>query len=308
MNALVTGASGFVGRHLVRALLDARWNVTTLDARPRPHPKGVRAIVTDLARVERLRGLRPDVTFHLASIARPVQCDADPPTAFRVNAAGSLRVLRALPKRCRFIHISSGDVYGRPQTVPTSESEPLRPANAYGASKLCAESMLLAERDDVVILRPFNHIGPGQSPGFVAADFASQVALAEARRRSPTIRVGRLSPVRDFLDVRDVVRAYLLAALDLSPGIYNIASGERVSIGDLLRMLLGLARIPIRVCHDRALHRRGEPDVRIGDSTRFREATGWRPTIPLRRTLADLLEFERARLRISRHHSVRDTI
>lgn len=291
MRALVTGASGFVGSHLVDALLQAGWSVTTLDTARRPATPGVVRVIGDLSDPPPIA--KQDVVFHLAAISQPGACEQDPERAFRVNALGAVRLARAVGP-CRFLHVSSGDVYGRARRIPTPESEPPRPANAYGASKTCAESLILAERPDAVILRPFNHTGPGQSPRFVAPAFAAQIAAAEARRRPPVLRVGDLSPVRDFLDVRDVVRAYVLAAERAAPGIYNIASGRGVAIGDLLDMLIGLARIPLRVVTDPALRRPGEPDRRIGDAARFRRATGWAPTIPLRRTLADLLEAERS--------------
>jgi GDP-4-dehydro-6-deoxy-D-mannose reductase len=151
------------------------------------------------------------------------------------------------------------------------------------------------KRADIVILRPFNHTGPGQTDRFVAPAFAAQIARAEAGLQPPIIRVGNQSPVRDFLDVRDVVRAYLLAFEKARPSIYNICSDQGTQIGDLLKMLLGLARIPCRVVSEEGLHRAGEADIRIGNSSAFRRETGWRPTIPLRKTLSDLLDVERSK-------------
>lgn len=279
MKALVTGASGFVGRHLVRALLERGWRVAPL--------------AVDLRRLEprHLRGVRPDAVFHLAAISHVPTCQGDPALAFAVNVAGTQRLFRALP-RVRTIHVSTGDVYGRTRVSPITEDTPPRPLNAYSASKLCAESVALA--GGAVVLRPFNHTGPGQAHGFVVTDFASQIARAEAGLVSPVIRVGNLSPVRDFLDVRDVVRAYLLAIDRARPGIpYNIASERGVPIFDLLDRLLGMARVKLRVSSEGRRRRHNEDNVRVGSARRFREATGWRPEIRLDRTLADVLEHER---------------
>lgn len=286
--ALITGASGFVGGYLLRALLESGWRVTTLDARAHRPLDGVRSIVADLRTLPAIRG-RFDVVFHLAALSHVPTCEADPAAAFDVNVLGTLRLLRATSGR--FVFVGSGDIYG-PGRV--DESARPRPANAYAASKTVADALAAAR--DVLVLRPFNHTGPGQAEQFVAPRFAAQIARIEAGLQPPEIRVGNLWPVRDFLDVRDVVRAYLLALGKAPPGVYNIASGQGVSIGDLLRMLQGLSRAPFEIVPDPKLLRAGEPRERLGDATKFRLATGWEPRIPLRRTLADLLEYERARL------------
>ncbi|MBI2900009.1 MAG: GDP-mannose 4,6-dehydratase [Planctomycetes bacterium] len=296
MNVLVTGASGFVGGHLIRAILERGWRVIALDSRRRRHPRGVRSVVADLASLRGIGGLRLDAVVHLAAMSHPASCESDPARAFAVNALGPLRLLRALPRGVRFVHVSSGDVYGRARRIPTPEDESPRPANAYGASKWCAESLLAGQAGrDIVVLRSFNHTGPGQTERFVAPAFASQIARAETGAGPAVVRVGDLRPVRDFLDVRDVVRAYLLALEKAPPGVYNVASGAGTTIRDLLDMLLGLARVPIQVVRDASRLRGGDPDVRIGEASRFRRATGWAPAIPLRKTLADLLDYERAK-------------
>lgn len=300
MRALVTGSAGFVGPYLVRALLERGWKVIALDAHPHPAPSGIPRIVADVARIEKrhLRGLRLDAVFHLAGLSHVPTCDADPDRAFDVHAQGTVRLLRLLPRDLRFLHVSSGDLYGKARPDPIPENAIPRPTNAYAASKACGDALAashLPDRD-VVILRPFNHIGPGQSDRFVAPAFATQIARAEAGRQPPLLRVGNLSPVRDFLDVRDVVRAYLTAFEKARPGVYNVSSGVGTSIRDILDMLIALARIPLGVAHDTALRRAGEPDARVGDPTRFRRETGWVPRIPLRKTLEEILDYERARV------------
>ena len=297
MRVLVTGASGFVGRHLVRELLERRCRITALDARPSDLPRSVREIVCDLRRLQprHLRGVRPDVVIHLAAVSHVPTSERDPSVAFSVNVGGTLRLYRALPRGPRILYVSSGDIYGRVRACPIAEETPPRPLNAYGASKACADALSLG--GEKIVLRPFNHTGPGQAPGFVVVDFAAQIARAERGLAPPVLRVGNLSPIRDFLDVRDVVRAYLLAIERARPGVpYNIASERGVRIGEILRRLLSLSRVRLRVVRDPRRPRRTEESVRIGSARRFREVTGWRPRISLERTLADVLEFERIRV------------
>ncbi|MHC4606652.1 MAG: NAD-dependent epimerase/dehydratase family protein, partial [Planctomycetota bacterium] len=246
MNALVTGATGFVGPYLVRELVDAGYRVRAIAKDPGPLPRGVPLLRKDLSRLRGrdLRAARPDVVFHLAAVAGYYFSRAHPETAFEVNALGTARLFRALEEaglRCRVVHVGSGDIYAD-RRRPLREDDPIRPRNEYCASKACGE-MLAAARAragwDVVLLRPFNHIGPGQSADFVAPAFARQIARAEAGRASRVIRTGDLTPVRDFSDVRDVARAYRLAA-ERAPGggPFNVSSGRGTRIRALLDLLL----------------------------------------------------------------------
>jgi GDP-4-dehydro-6-deoxy-D-mannose reductase len=281
MKALVTGAAGFVGGHLVPALRDAGWRVTTLDARPPAD------LVGDLSRLP-FRGFSFDVVFHLAGFSNPAASLEAAREAYAANAAATARLVRDL-RAGRFVIASSAHVYGdvAPRDNPVDESRRPAPRTPYAAAKLCGEALALASERDVVILRPFNHTGPGQSAAYLCPALARQVA-----RGRRTIEVADLAPRRDFFDVRDMVRAYLLAAERGRPGeVYNVGTGSPVSVEEIARTLLSLARLPARLRGDR-----GRPDVLSGDSAKFRRATGWCPAIPLRRTLADLLAFERARL------------
>lgn len=297
MKALVTGASGFVGNHLVRLLRNLEWDVTGLDLRPSTACQ--RNIVCDLTRLtpSKLGNRKYDAVFHLAALSHVPTANDDPGLAFEANVRGTFRLLRILPRGPRIVFISSGDIYGKGHSGPIAETAPLRPTNAYSATKACADMALSSGgyRHDLVILRPFNHTGPGQSDLFVAPAFARQIARIEAGLQPPRMKVGNLAPARDFLDVRDVVRAYLAAFEKAGQGPYNIGSGKGTVIHDMLRMLLGLARVPIDVLSESSRVRRGESEERVADVSRFHRDTGWKPSIPFRRTLSDLLQFERER-------------
>ena len=282
-SALVTGASGFVGSHLVRELRRAGWTVRTACR------EGAADLSGDLLRIP-LSGISVDVVFHLAGFSSPQASVNHAAAAFDANAATTGRIVREL-RAGRFIIASSCQVYG-PQPGPATESTPPLPQTPYAASKLCGEALALASGRDIVILRPYNHTGPGQSADYLCPGIARQVALAEAGRSAAEVRVRALAPRRDFFDVRDMARAYRLAAERGRRGaIYNVATGRPLSIGELARRLAARSRIPLKIRGDR-----GIADLISGDSARFRADTGWRPEIALDRTLADLLDYERTLL------------
>lgn len=283
-SALVTGAGGFVGRWLIAALREAGWRVTTLDRRGPADFRG------DLAEMP-LRGLpRVDAVFHLAGFARPAASLRAADETWRANAAGTARLARHARAE-RFILASSCQVYGFPPRR-VDESAPPRPPNPYAASKLCAEALARAARPDAVVLRPFNHTGPGQSPDYLCPKIARRIALAEAGRVPPVLEIQDLAPRRDFFDVRDMAQAYLRAAERARPGrTYNVTGGRAFSVEEIVELFLALARVRLRV-----RGRRGEPTLLSGDASKFRADTGWAPRIPFRRTLEDLLAYERARV------------
>ncbi|HLY73582.1 MAG TPA: NAD-dependent epimerase/dehydratase family protein [Planctomycetota bacterium] len=282
-SALVTGASGFVGGHLVRELRRAGWRVLTASRHQAADLCG------DLLTIP-FRGKSADVVFHLAGFSNPQASVDHAAAAFDANAATTGRIVREF-RAGRFIIASSCQVYG-PRPEQSTESTPLLPRTPYAASKLCGEALALASGRDVVILRPYNHTGPGQSADFLCPGIARQIARAEAGRAPAEVRVRSLAPRLDFFDVRDMARAYRLASERGQRGaVYNVATGAPVSIGDLVRRLVGLSRIRLRI-----RGRQGAPDLSSGNSARFRADTGWRPEIPLDRTLADLVDYERAAL------------
>ena len=294
MRALVTGATGFVGRHLVAHLAAAGDEVAISEAE-----------ITEPDALEAdFEGSRPDAVYHLAAQADVQASFTDPVATLRVNVEGTFNVLAAAKRAGagRVVVISSADVYGRvePECLPVDESCAMLPVTPYGASKAAAEMVCLqaglGRGLDVIRARAFNHLGPGQSDRFVAAALASRVAANE-RNGSEVVRVGNLEARRDFTDVRDVVRAYRLLAISGRAGeAYNVCSGAARAISELAEALISRARHPMRFETDGELLRPVDVAEVCGDSSKLRDASGWRPEVPLEQTLDDLLEYWRCGL------------
>jgi GDP-4-dehydro-6-deoxy-D-mannose reductase len=254
----------------------------------------------------------PDLVVHLAAIAAVTASVQAPRQTWDVNLGGTLNLVLALQAHAPHAHllyVSSAEVYGASlkSGAPTTEQALLQPMNPYAASKAAADILVrqaAAEGLSATIMRPFNHTGPGQSEGFVAPSFAAQIARIEAGLHPPVLSVGSLDEERDFLDVRDVVRAYAMA-LDarttLATGeVFNVASGQAVRIGDLLERLLRRARIPIEVRVDPQRLRRSSVPTAIGDPAHLRKTLNWVPEIGLDDTLAAVLEDQRRLLTTGR--------
>jgi len=310
---LITGITGFAGSHLAEHLVSRGDEVHGL-AHERPPYRNLAAVegrvrihegdITRLEDVEgALAGSNADAVVHLAGMAVPTLAAADPVAAVRVNVLGTATVLTALERhaKTRMVLASSADVYGVPDRVPVDEDTPVRPANVYAATKVAAEALTreLAARHaaPVVILRPANQNGPRQHPGLAASAFAKQIAEAEAGLAEPVVRHGRLDAERDFLDVRDMARAYA-AALSLGEsGTFNVGTGRAVPIAEILDTLIALARIPVRAELDPSRVRAGQPTRLALDATRFRQKTDWSPRIALADSLRDTLDFWRSAIR-----------
>lgn len=300
MRAVVTGGLGFVGRHLVRHLQEAGDDVTTLD-----HQGDHSVDITDGPAVtDAIAAAAPEAVYHLAGWADVGASWREPETVFRVNGEGTLHVLEACRAAGvdRVLAVASADVYGvvTEDELPLTESSPLRPTSPYAASKLAADALaqqaFLGHGLGVIRVRPFNHLGPGQSEQFVAPAIAARIARAE-RDEVGTIPVGNLSARRDVTDVRDVVRAYRLLMERGAPGeVYNVCTGTDLAIQTLADLLVGLARRPIELVPDPALLRPVDLPVLRGDATKLRAATGWAPAIPIEQTVSDLLDDMRARI------------
>jgi GDP-4-dehydro-6-deoxy-D-mannose reductase len=310
---LITGATGFAGSYLAEECTRRGWEVhgTTrqgegarnlLDA-PSVivHPvelsdgAGVRRLIAEVA---------PTAVYHLAAQASVQQAWHDPVATLTNNSVAQFHILSAVQEVCpqaRVLVVSTAEVYGRidrPEQ-PVAEETPLGPLDPYSVSKVTQEMLGVqyARAFDlpVVRVRPFNHAGPRQRPGFVGADFARQIALIEAEQIAPVIKVGNLSAVRDMSDVRDIVRAYVLALAEGEPGaVYNIASGHGISMEELLQAFLAEARVVITVEVDPARLRPSDRPRIVGDATRLRVRTGWSPSIPLTQTIRDTLDYWRA--------------
>lgn len=299
MRALITGASGFVGGYLARALTAAGYDVCAAGG---PHDENVLPI--DLADSDSLHAAfeiaRPDVVFHLAAQTFVPDSIASPLATYDTNVLGTARLLEALrayrdatQTNPRLLFTSSAEVYGKQdaQAFPLSETLAAHPANPYAASKAAAEAIVLAEVRsygvDAIVTRAFNHIGPGQSDRFVVPSFAAQLARI-ACGGDPKLFVGNLSAQRDFLDVRDVVEAYVALARDGSAGsIYNVCSGTSVSIQSVLRELILLAHVPVEVREDPARMRPSDVPIFYGNNTALRTTTNWNPRIPLKTSLQE---------------------
>ena len=290
--AFVTGGSGFAGRHLLalfpNAVAPPRAELDLLDA------GAVRAAVREAA---------PSVVFHLAalaSVARSWEAPAETLTKNLAMTANLLEAVRLEARGAAVVVVGSGEVYGPPERLPVDEDAPLRPQNPYAVSKAACD-LLAAQYADafgmrVVRIRAFNHAGPGQSDEYVVGTLTRQVAEAEAAGRAEAVlRTGNPDSARDFTDVRDVARAYVAAA-SLEGGAFNVASGRAVTVRDAIELVRAAARLPVRHEIEQARVRAHDvPEVR-GSAERLREATGWRPEIPLERTVADALDDWRERL------------
>ncbi|KAB1075098.1 GDP-mannose 4,6-dehydratase [Methylobacterium planeticum] len=313
----VTGAGGFVGRHLVHALAAYGAEIRIVAGRHGASPgasgqdpvaacETVDLDITDPGQVRAaIRSVRPTAVVHLAAIAALQEARLDPERTFRINLIGTMTlagaVMREAPE-ARFLFVGTSEVYGgtfKARTSALDEAALLDPTNPYAASKAAADLLVgQMARDGLrsVRLRPFNHTGPGQTTAFVVPAFAAQVARIEAGLQPPTLQVGNLDALRDFLDVRDVVDAYVRAIFlpDLASGtILNIASGVPRRIGDALEGLRALARREIRIEPDPARMRPNDTPLAIGDASRARAALGWAPRIAWETTLADTLDFWR---------------
>jgi len=294
--ALVTGAAGFVGGHLI-AHLAAR-GVEAAASRVRlPDRAGFARLLAET---------RPHAVIHLAAVSFLPAAERDPRAALATNVDGVRSVLEALGEAdpggsTRFILISSGHVY-RPQNGQVlDEDSPVDPPTTYGRTKLAAEilSRIWCEaepRRPLWVFRPFNHTGPRQPPIYAASSFARQAALIEAGRMAPVLETGDLEVRRDFSDVRDIVRAYAGAAVgEVPPGTYNLASGRSLSLGEVVERYRKLAKVAFEVRPRMEPDRAGEArDIRAC-AERIAGASGWRAEIPIETTLGDLLADWRER-------------
>lgn len=299
MRALVTGAGGFVGAHLVQHLEEQGDDVVQLERTV----DGV-DVADAVALTDAVVAAKPEAVYHLAGAADVGGSWAEPRETFLANALGTLNVLEASreARAERVLAVTSADVYGRvtADELPLTEQRPLRPVSPYAASKVAADALAqqawLGHRLPVIRVRAFNHLGPGQSDRFVAPSLAARIARNE-RDGGDEVPIGNTTPQRDVTDVRDVVRAYRLLIEAGEPGaVYNVCSGHAVSVRSIAETLLAMATRPMRLVSDPALQRPVDIPVLVGDSSRLQATTGWQPTIPLETTLADVLADWRARL------------
>ncbi|RUL86171.1 GDP-mannose 4,6-dehydratase [Tautonia sociabilis] len=319
MRALITGITGFVGGHLAEHLIERGDEVVGLSSSgvwsgPSSHlAQAIRLEAFDL-RVDSVESLtrllarqRPDAVYHLAAQANPSASLSDPRETWELNLGGAMTLLEAvrasgLHPTPRVLLVGSGVCYGNPSPadLPVTERCPLRPNNPYAASKAAADLLgiqhALCWGTPVVIARPFNHAGPRQEDRYVLSSFARQVAEVERGTR-PRLEVGNLEIVRDFTDVRDIVRAYrLLAEFGLPGEVYNIGTGRDISLTAMLEILRRLARRPVEVVVDPSRVRPVDQPLLLADSSKLRSHTGWQPEFKIEQTLSDMLDLWRSAL------------
>jgi GDP-4-dehydro-6-deoxy-D-mannose reductase len=313
---LVTGAGGFVGGHLVE-LLRREAPGTSVHGVVLPHgslawstAQGVRILEADLddpvAAAAVIEDVRPEGIVHLAGQSSVHQSWLDPGGTLRTNVLGIVHLLdaaRSSSLRPAVLVVGSAEEYGpvSEAELPIRETAPLRPASPYAVSKVAQGALALlygpAGGMRIVLTRTFHHTGPGRGEAFAESSFARQIAEIELGLRPPVIEVGNLEAVRDFTDVRDVVRAYLLLLEKGEPGqAYNVCSGRGRRIRDVLDLLLAGSRARVEVRVDKERLRPSDVPAQVGDPSRLRVATDWAPRIPLEETLRDLLADWRTRL------------
>jgi len=302
VRALVLGAAGFAGQHLVSHLRECGDEVFCAGLRQRG-PASMHEISVDITDAHGVREvihkLRPEVVYHLAGIAFVPEAESDFNRTLQINVGGIANVTRAchlLNTGLSLLFVSSAEVYGviQPGDLPITEDTPLRPANNYSLSKQMGE--LVVERYARTgslagsIVRPFNHIGPGQDSRFVASSFALQLAKIAHGHIAPVLRVGNLEARRDFSDVRDIVRSYRMIALS-GGGVFNVGSGRSRAVRDILEILIAVSGVDVDVQTDPERMRGPEVPELYGSFERAQRVCEWQPAIPLERSLEDVYRY-----------------
>lgn len=318
MKVLITGITGFVGSHLAELLLEKE-NIEIYGIlRWRSRVENISHImnklnlcecdITDSASVfKTIDAIKPDKIFHLAAQSFVPSSWNAPSTSLNINITGNLNIFEAIRRVGinPWIQIAcSSEEYGMvyEDEVPIKETNPLRPLSPYAVSKvgqdLLSYQYYMSYKLNVVRTRGFNHTGPRRGEVFVCSDFAKQVVEIERGLREPVIYVGNLDAIRDFTDVRDMVKGYWLSLEKCAPGeVYNICSGKGYKISDVLNMLIEMSDKDIQVKHDEKRMRPSDVPILLGDNSKFSKATGWQPEIPFEKTLADILEYWRNRIK-----------
>ncbi len=311
--ALITGITGFAGSHLAELLLSEgvevygiqRWRSKADNI---SHIKDkIKFEEADLLDAHSLYTvvdkIKPDYIFHLAAQSFVQSSWASPTQTLEVNIIGSAHLFEAVRKTGLPIPIQiacSSEEYGKvlPDEVPIKETNPLRPLSPYAVSKLAMDYLGYQYVESygmkIIRTRGFNHTGPRRGEVFAESSFAKQIAEIEKGKHEPVIRVGALDSIRDYTDVRDMVRAYYLAVQKCDPGVeYNICTGTGQKIEDVLNMLISFSTVKVKIEQDPTRMRPSDVKVLIGDNSKFVTKTGWKPTIPFEQTMKDLLEYWR---------------
>lgn len=312
--ALITGIGGFVGSHLSEHLITQ--GILVFGFYHPDHPitnldlikQKITLIPLDIFKAgnikNHLKQINPDYIFHLAAVSSPGFSFQNTTFTLQNNILAQLNLLDglvAIKSKAKILIVGSSEEYGNVTRNPVSEHTEIAPLSPYAISKVAQDFLgyqyFLRSNLNVIRVRPFNHTGPRQAPSFVVPAFASQIAQIEKVGKG-TIKVGNLESFRDFTDVRDMVKAYLLALEKGMLGeVYNIGSGKALKIADLLNSLIFLSGAKIEVKIDKSRFLPIDIEKVQCDSTKFKKQTGWEPTIPIKKTLLDTLEYERSKIR-----------
>lgn len=301
---LVTGSEGFVGSHLIKALGESSYEVVAT-CLPQLIPRKGKYVALDILNldlvVEVVKQHEPDVIFHLAAISSVAKSFRDRAIAYNTNIAGTANLLEAaksLDKKAKFFFVSTCEVYGGGENL--TEDTPVVLKNPYAISKYAAELIcndFQSDGLDCVIMRPFTHTGPGQAETFVLPTIAKQISEIEKGKRAPLIELGNIEAKREFLNICDIVDAYLLALGKCKFGeTYNISSGRGHTIAELVKMFAGLSKKSFDLRINPVKVRKVDIPVLLGNGSKFSELTGWSPKVKIEKTLEDLLNFWRAKV------------
>jgi len=314
MKALITGITGFAGSYLAEHLLTKNYEVsgtylTDDGLKNVENIKGkINLIKADLSEEKSVfdivKKVSPTVIFHLAALTSPADSFKNPVATLNNNISLEVNLLEAVRKfnllNTKILIVSSADIYGNvaPENLPINEETPLRPTNPYSVSKIAQDflglSYFLSYKLKIVRVRPFNHIGPRQSPNFAVSSFAKQIAEIEKGKKEAYLSVGNLEAKRDFTDVRDMVKAYGLAVEKGVDGeVYNLGSGISYKMSDVLSRLISLSSTKIEVRTDKSLLRPSDGQELICDNNKFKQLTGWKPEVSLDTTLKEALDYWR---------------
>lgn len=309
MRSLITGIAGFVGPYLAKYLLNNKHKVFGIDLAKKKTEK-VSSYQIDILDRENLFSImdeiRPNYVFHLAAQSSVKKSFKQPELTKKINVDGTKNLLNSILNakiNSTILMVSSAQIYGLPKQIPIIEQHPLSPSSPYAKSRLEQEKLALdyckKHSMKIVIIRSFNHTGPGQPAEFVCSDFAKQIVEIERGLRKPLIKVGNLKAKRDFTDVRDIVKGYLLALEKGKVGeCYNLCSGKAYSIEEIFRLLIKISNCKgIKIEKDPKKMRPSDMPILLGDNSKFRKQTGWKPEIQIEQTLKDIMGYWRKQIR-----------